>query len=453
MRVIILGAGEVGWFLAERLLGEHHDVVVVEHDEGRARAISEQLDLQVVIGSGSSPSVLHDAGIHKADLLAAVTQNDETNLIASLLAKEHGVGQSVVRLQAEELRGPAGANLHRSVGADLVIDPDADTADEILELMHVTGADEVYPMAGGDLVVIGANIPDDAPIVGRNLAEIASSYEPNWPFLFGAVTRDGVTTIPRGNQDLRAGDHVRVLATRRARRELLQLLGLPGTNARRVMVLGGGAIGTRVAEELQREGVDVVLIERDVRRARELAERLRHTVVVIGEITNTDLLAEEAVGQMDAVIAATGEDSSNVLACAFAAAEGAKFTVSVLHRLSFLPLIRRFGINAALSPRTASANAVLRHVRGGTAAVTTFLESDAEVDELEIEAGSPADGAIVRDLKVPHDILLGAVVRPGEPGQIVRGDTVLEANDHIIVFARPDALADARSLFVDPIDA
>ncbi len=452
MRVIILGAGEVGWFLTERLLAEHHDVVVVELDEGRARAISEQLDAQVVIGSGSSPSVLHDAGIHKADLLAAVTQNDETNLIASLLAKQHGVEISVVRLQAEELRGPAGENLHRSVGADLVIDPDADTADEILELMHVTGADEVYPMAGGDLVVIGAVIPDDAPIVGRNLAEIASSFGPEWPFLFGAVTRDGVTTIPRGDQYLEAGDHVRVLATRQSRRDTLQLLGLPGTNAQRVMVLGGGAIGTRVAEELVNEGVDIVIIERDPKRARELAAHLRHAVVVVGEITNTDLLAEEAVGQMDAVIGATGDDSSNVLACAFAAAEGAKFTVSVLHRLSLLPLIRRFGINAALSPRTASANAVLRHVRGGTAAVTTFLESDAEVDELEIEPGSRAAGAVVSELKIPHNILLGAVVRPGQPGAIVRGDTVLQAGDHIVVFATPDALAEARPLFVDPIE-
>ncbi len=447
MHVVILGAGEIGFFLAERLQAERHDVVVVEVDPTRAASIGEQLDVQVVLGSASSPATLHDAGIHNADLLAAVTQNDEVNLIASLLAKEHGVAKTVVRLQADELRGAAGQHLQKSVGADLVIDPDADTADEILELLHVTGADEVYHMTG-DLLVIGAVIAEDAPLAGRRLAEIAASYEPNWPFLFGAVTRDGVTSIPRGDQELLAGDHVRVLATRSARRQILELLGVPGGEANRVMVLGGGSIGTRVAEELLKEGVDVVLVERDPDRARFLADRLQHAVVITGDITNPDVLTEESVGKKDAVIATTGEDQSNVLACAFAAAEGTRFTVAVLHRLAFLPLIRRFDINATVSPRTASANAVLRHVRGGTAAVTTFLDSDSEVDELEIEAGSRADGARVADLHLPKQVLLGAVSRDGKPGSIVRGDTVLAAGDHVVVFARADDLIDARRFFI-----
>ncbi len=449
MHVVIIGAGEVGWYLADRLQAENHDVVVVEHHPGRAAAISEQLDVQVVNGSGSLPSVLAEASIQRAELLAAVTQNDEVNLVASLLAKESGVATCVVRLQDDELRGPAGTRLLRSVGADVVIDPDADTADEILELLHLQGADEVYPMAGGDLVVIGAVIGEDAPVAGRHLAEIAKDHEPDWEFLFGAVTRGDVTTIPRGDQELLAGDHVRVLATRSARQATLSLLGVPGGNAKRVMVLGGGAIGTRLAERLEVEGVELVLIERDRDRARVLAERLRRTMVVVGEITDTDLLAEESIGKMDAVIATTGEDPSNVLACAFASAEGAGFTVAVLHRLALLPLIRQFGINAAVSPRTASANTVLRQLRGGIA-VTTFLESDAEVDQLEIEPGSKADGAQVSDLHLPHDVLLGAVVRKDQPGEIVRGNTVLQAGDHVVVFARPDTLPAARAFCVAP---
>ncbi len=447
MHVVILGAGEVGFFLAERLHAERHDVVVVEVDPGRASAVSAQLDVQVVLGNASSPSVLEDAGIGRADLLAAVTQHDEVNLVACMLAREHGVVNTVVRLQDDELRGEAGAHLQAVVGADLVIDPDADTADEILELLHVTGADEVYRMAG-DLLVIGAVIADDAPIAGRHLAEIAESYEPNWPFLFGAVTRDGETSIPRGDQQLLAGDHVRVLATRSARRQILELLGVPGEEAHRVMVLGGGAIGTRVAEQLLKEGVDVVLVEKDPERAAFLADRLQHAVVINGDITNPDILHEESVGAKDAVIATTGEDQSNVLACAFAVAEGTPFTIAVLHNLAFLPLIRRFSINATVSPRTASANAVLRYVRGGTAAVTTFLESDSEIDELEIEAGSIADGARVADLHLPQQVLLGAVSRDGKPGEIVRGDTVFEAGDHVVLFARPEHIAEARPLFV-----
>lgn len=446
MHVVIVGAGEVGWFLAERLGAEGIDVVVVEVDATRAEALASVLDVQVVNGSGSSPADLQAAGIRQADILAAVTQNDEVNLIASLLAKEYGVPSTIVRLQASELRDEAGANLRRTVGADIVIDPDADTADEIYELVHTTGADEVYPMADGELAVIGAVLAESSPLANRHLEEIGRSMEPDWDFLFGAVTRGNDTTVPRGDQVLRPGDHVRVICKASARAELLQLLGVAGTNANRVMVLGGGAVGSRVARRLQDEGAEVVLVERDPGRAEALARELKRVSVIKGEATDTELLLEESVGQMDAVIAVTGEDGSNALACAFAISEGATYTIVVLHSLALLPLVRRFGVDAALSPRTASANAVLRSVRGG-AAVNTFLESDSEVDEIVIVAGSKADGAVVADLHLPHNILIGAVIRAEAPAEIVRGKTELKAGDHIVVFGRPQAISAAKTIF------
>ena len=447
MHVVIVGAGEVGWYLAQRLGAEGNDVVVVEQDEVVAAAIGAELDVQVVVGSATVPSVLQAAGIERADLLAGVTQNDEVNLLASLLAKEFGVAQTVVRLQTEELRGPLGAKLLATMRADVIIDPDADTADEILELAHVSGADEVYPMSGGELLVLGAVIGEPSTLVGRDLAEIGRSFEPDWRFLFGALTRDGETVIPRGDQVLEVGDHVRVLTTRAARREILELLGAATRRARRVMVLGGGAVGTRVAERLQSEGATVVLVENDPLRAKRLSERLPRVTVVQGDITDTELLLEESVARMDLVIAATGDDASNVLACAYAAAEGDAFTVAVLHRLALLPLVRQFGIDAALSPRTASANAVLRHIRGGTASVATFLESDVEVNEFEIEPGSDADGILVADLHLPHSVLLGAVTRADRTAEIVRGRTRLRAGDNVVVFSRPDALSVTRKAF------
>ncbi|MEL7209926.1 MAG: Trk system potassium transporter TrkA, partial [Actinomycetota bacterium] len=400
---MIVGAGEVGWFLAKRLRAEGIDVVVIEVDGARAEALGSDLDVQVVHGSGSSPADLRAAGIDQADILAAVTQNDEVNLVASALAKGLGVKSTIVRLQASELRGDDGAELLRSVGADVVIDPDADTADEIYELVHTTGADEVYPMAGGELAVIGAVLGESSPLANRYLAEVGATMGPDWDFLFGAVTRDHNTVLPRGDQQLLAGDHVRVICKSSARAELLELLGVAGTNAQRVMILGGGAVGSRVAERMADEGADVVLIERDPDRATALARRLPDVVVIRGEATDTELLVEEAVGNMDAVIAVTGEDGSNALACAFAISEGATYTIVVLHSLALLPLVRRFGVDAALSPRTASANAVLRRVRGNAAAVNTFLESDSEVDEIKIGYGAKADGAVVKDLHLPHN--------------------------------------------------
>jgi trk system potassium uptake protein TrkA len=444
---VIVGAGEVGWYLAQRLGAEDIDVVVVEVDPVRADALSSELDVQVIKGSGSSPAVLREAGIERAAILAAVTDKDEVNLVASLLGKQHGVGTSIVRLQADELRGNAGAELRHAAGADEVIDPDADTADEIHLLVHTIGADEVYPMGDGELVVIGAVIAEGSPAAHRHLAELGRTMGPDWGFLFGAVTRNNETTLPRGDQQLLPGDHVRVISKASSRAELLNLLGIAGTNAQRVMVLGGGAVGTRVAERLQDEGAEVVLIERDQARADALARRLKRVVVVQGEVTDTELLLEESIGAMDAVIAVTGEDGSNALACAFAISEGASYTIAVLHSLALLPLVRRFGVDAALSPRTASANAVLRMVRGNAAAVNTFLDSDSEVDEIEIRPASKADGAVVADLHLPRNILLGAVMRPNAPAEIVRGTTELRAGDHIVVFGRPRAIASAKPLF------
>ena len=447
MHVIIVGAGEVGRYLAQRLGAEGNDVVVIEQDEAIAAAIGDELDVQVVVGSATSPSTLAAARIDRCDLLAGVTQNDEVNLIASLLAKEAGVPQTVARIQTEELRGPAGRSLLDAMKADLIIDPDADTADEIMELVHVSGADEVYRMSDGDLLVIGAVIAEGSPLAGSTLAEIGSLYEPDWRFLFGALTRHGETVIPRGDQRLEVGDHVRVLTSRSSRQEILELLGAAHKQAKRVMVLGGGAVGSRVAEQLTEEGAEVVLVEQDLARARYLSEILPHVTIVNGDIEDVDLLNEESITRMDLVIAATGDDAANVLACAFAAAERRTFTVAVLHRLALLPLVRQFGIDAALSPRTASANAVLRHVRGGTASVATFLESDIEVDEFLIEAGSPADGVDVADLHLPHSVVLGAVIRPGSPGRIVRGYTTLHAGDNVVVFARPDSIPALRKAF------
>ena len=447
MHVIIVGAGEVGWYLAERLGAEGNDVVVVEQDEHVAAAIGAALDVQVVVGNATVPSTLLSARVERADLLAGVTQNDEVNLVASLLAKDFGVPRTVVRVQTEELRGEAGQNLIDTMRADLIIDPDFDTAEEIMELARVSGADEVDPMSGGDLVVIGAVIGEESDLAGHTLAEVGARYEPDWRFLFGALTRNGETIIPRGDQRLEAGDHVRVLATRSARREILELLGAAHRRAKRVMVLGGGAVGSRVAERLTDEGAEVVLIEQDFDRAKVLSERLPYVTIVRGDIEDVDLLTEESITRKDLVIAATGDDAANVLACAFAATGGRAFTVAVLHRLALLPLVRQFGIDAALSPRTASANSVLRYVRGGTASVATFLESDIEVDEFEIEVGSEADGCLVSRLHLPHSIVLGAVIRPGEEGEIIRGHTTLHGGDNVVVFARPDSIPALRKVF------
>lgn len=435
----MVGAGEVGSYVAERLSREGHDISVVELDAGRLRRLGDDLDVLTVRGSGTHPSTLRQAGIEDAELLVAVTSNDEVNLIASMIAKSIGVPRTIVRIEASELRGPDAAALRAAAGTDLIIDPDAEAAAEVLELLDFPGADEVAHMANGEVIVIGARLPADAPLAGRTLAEIGEQFEPDWDFVVGSIGRDEETIIPRRDVRLQAGDHLRVAIKKRARREVTELLGLGRGRLNRLMLLGGGRTAEILADRLISRGVQVVIVERNPERARTLAENLDDALVLEGDIADADLLEEADVGRYDMVVALTGEDDANILACLYAKSAGAKETVAVVHRLALLSLLGEAGIDVALSPRTATANGVLRFVRGGVAAVATFLQGDAEVLELEVAPNSPADGALVKDLGLPKDVLIGAFVRDGK-AQIARGRSRLRGRDHVVAFAMPSAV-------------
>lgn len=439
MRVIVVGAGEVGSYVAERLSREGHDVAVVELDASRLRQLSDDLDVLAVRGSGTHPATLRRAGGDDAELLVAVTSNDEVNLISSLLAKSIGVPRTVVRIEAAELRGVDADAVRLASGADLVIDPDAEAAAEVLELLDFPGADEVAYMAGGEVIVIGARLPEHAPLIGRSLKDIGEEFEPDWDFVVGSIGRGDETIIPRRDHTLQPGDHVRVAIRKRARKSVTELLGIDRGKLNRVMLLGGGRTAEILAERLTARGVQVVIVERNPARARILAENLDDTLVLEGDIADADLLEEADVGRYDMVVALTGEDDANILACLYAKSVGAGETVAVVHRLALLNLLGQAGIDVALSPRTATANGVLRFVRGDVAAVATFLQGDAEVIELEIAPDSPADGALVKDLGLPKDVLIGAFVRDGKP-RIARGRSRLRGRDRIVAFAMPGAV-------------
>lgn len=446
MRIIVVGAGEVGSYVAEKLSRESHDVALIEQDAARAAELAGQLDALVVLGSGTDPQTLADVGASRADLVVAVTSDDETNVVSAMLAKHAGATRSIVRVQSRALRDAIAGALAQRTGADMVIDPDEETSAEVLELVQYPGAIEVEVMAGGAILVLGFRLGADAPIVGHTLQEMAVAYAPNWQFLFGAITREGETVIPRGDQRLEAGDHVRVVCTPEGRHQVAGLIGLQGSAPQRVLLLGGGRTAELLAPRLARQISHVALVERNADRATQLAERLEGVTVLGGDITNADLLTEIEVGTYDLVVALTGDDDANILACLYAKSAGVTETVAVVHRLSLLPLLTDVGIDGALSPRTATANAVLRFARGGVTAVATFLHGDVEVLELEIQPGSPAAGKTLAELHLPKEALVGAVLTKSG-AQIGRGSTRLEPTDRIVLFAKPSALSAAKATF------
>ena len=445
MKIVIVGAGEVGSYLAERLTKENHHVVVIEQDPERAQHVEQHIDALVITGSGSHPDVMAAARIQNADLLVAVTTDDEANLVSCMLARQAGVGRTIARIEAAALRAPAAQELLRAAGADVVIDPDEETAVEILHLLDYPGASEINMLADDRVTVIGAVLGPDSELVGRPLSESFAPYGPKWDFLIGAVSRGDRTIIPRKDMVLQQGDVVRIVDLGISSSVLRRLLGLHHARPRKVMLLGGGRTGEMVAKRLVEMHSEVSLVERDPERARELAECLDDVLILEGDITDAELLETERVGDHDAVIAVTGNDEDNILACLYAKSMGVPETIALLHRLEFLPLLRTLGIDGALSPRTACANGVMRIIRGGVQ-VATYLDMDVEVLELTVAAGSSVHGQRIGDLHLPKEVLIAAVVRDGT-SMIGRGHTVLQAQDHLVIFARPKAVAAARKRF------
>ena len=443
MKIIVVGAGEVGSYVAERLSREGHHVSVVDIDAEQVRKVGAELDVLTVEGSGTHPSVLIEAGLDACELVVAVTSVDEVNLVASLIAKKTGVKSTIVRIEAAELRSRSAADVRSAFGADLIIDPDHETAGQILDLLDYPGASEINVMAHGEAIMIGARLGTDAPLVGRRLSEIAAEYAPDWDFLVGSLSRGSESMIPRRDAQLLEGDLVRVVCKRGYRRRMTKLLGIGGIATRRMLLLGGGRTAEMLARRLAVRGVRVLIVERRADRAKQLAESLPDALVLEGEITDADLLEEAEIGRFDAVAALTGEDESNILACMYAKASGAKHTIAVVHRLALLPLLSSAGVDVALSPRTATANGVLRFVRGDVAAVATFLQTEAEVLELEVADDSFADGSRVQDLRLPKDVLIGAIVRDGKT-RIARGRSRLRGKDHVVAFAMPGSVEEVN---------
>ena len=457
MYIVVVGAGEVGVYITRLLTDPKYqlknmEVAVIDLDSERLDEIQTEVNANLIHGSGSHPAVLLDADIGRADLLVAVTPNDEVNLLASLFARNQGVSKTIVRVEAPEFKSESGNEdfFLGSLGPNLVFDPDEDTANEIAELLGAWGAEELALLCDGEVAIMGVTLSEDAEFCGQTLSEIGDKYEPEWNFLVAALQRNGDTTIPRSDERLQDGDRLWLVIKRSERSNVLESLGFKKKKHRRVLLLGGGRTAEFLAQKLiEMRFREVTLVEQNERRAAKLATRLDGVDVVNGDISDAQFLSSEIdAGKYDAAVALTGKDEANVLACMYAKSLGVERTIAILHRLKLLKLLGLAGVDSALSPVTASANRVLSYVHE-VDDVATFLGADQnfEVAELEVDEGSAAASSTLRDLGLPKEALVGAYVRDGVP-LIGRGTSQLMAGDHVLLIARPERIDEFRSYFL-----
>jgi trk system potassium uptake protein TrkA len=445
VKAIIIGAGKVGYSMAQLLSAQNHDVVVVEQSPERQRVLEENLDIQVIAGSGSSVSTLEAAGVREADLLLAVTEIDELNMVACLLAKKYGVKTTVARVRDPEYLEVKDFSLNEAMGIDLIINPERISALVISQIVRHPEALNVEFFADGKVQLVELAIKEDSPMRGKKLKDLDNSV----PYNIVSIARQQKILVPGGDDTLQAGDHLNVMARTADMREVEKLLGFHSLRVEDITILGGGRTGFYLAQILEksRTPLSIKVIEKDRERARQISEKLDHALVIHGDGSDYNLLEEENVGSSDLFVAVTDDDKINLLCSLIARNLGVRKTVCQVKRTDVLPLVEQLDIDTILSPRLLTAGAILRYFRkGDIISVTVFGEDRAEMLELLAQPGAACINRKLQHINFPGGSVVGAVVR-GDRVVIPDGSFEVKPHDRLIVFAIMKAIHKIERLF------
>jgi len=443
MKVIILGAGEVGLNTGSKLSQEGHEVVLIERSPERIQRVKDQLDVQAILGSGTSPSVLKEAGIQDAQLFLAATDSDEVNLLACLLAKNLNPHVTrVARVRNEELEDPSVLGKDH-MGIDFIINPGKAMVQNIINILEHPWAVDISFIAGGRLKLVEVKIENDSPLAGKRLKELVQ-YRGR--ILIGAILRGQKVIIPRGDDNIQEGDSIYFISHGYDESILEWIRPKEPPYARRVIVVGAGDVGTSLTKELDKSRFEAKIIEKDRTKCHALAMGLNKVMVIEGDATDRDLLQEEEVDKTDFIVALTNDEENNILVALLAKALGTKKAIVRINRVSYMSLVSSIGIDIVVSSRLAAAKAILSFIRKGKVlSVTPLGAEDAEVIEAEAVENSPIVYKALKDLKFPTDALVGAIVRKNEV-IIPKGDTQIMPKDKLVIFALESAVNKVEGL-------
>lgn len=448
MKIIVVGAGEVGSHIAKILSHEGHDVTIIEADADKAANVQEQLDVLVLHGNAVSMKALRQAGIEKADLMLAVTNSDETNIVTCILANKVGVPMKIARVRNPEYTSSDSLIPPEQLGINLMIYPEEEAAKAIVRLMQRSFATEVIEYQNGRAQVLGIRIDSKtAPICSKSLIELRKQY-PELSFRIVAISRLGRTLIPRGEDRIFFRDQIFLICQSEHLPEILKIMGKEHEKLENVMLLGGGRIGQMVAYALeQMDDITIKLIESNEDRTEELVEHVQRTLVLRGDGRDMDLLVTEGITDMDCYVALTGDDEDNLVSSLMAKHLGVKKAIALLNKSEYLPISHTIGLDAAVNPKVTAADTILRFIRRGQViSISTLQEIEAEVLELAAQPKSKITKKKLKHIDFPREAIIGAVFR-GEDTVIPVGDTQINPEDKVIVFALPEAVSTVEKLF------
>jgi len=450
MRILIAGGGQVAALIARRLIRERNEIVIVEQDEERCAQLQELLDAKIVRGSATSVDTLRKAGLGESEMLIAITNSDETNILACLIAQaESNVKVKVARMRTHEVDQWRRIAAVCGLTIDLIIHPETRISERIMRVVRMPGVSDILDFAGGAVKLFGMNVEPDSWFNGKTLEELDRANPPK-DSLIAMIFRGQQVIIPHGAEVLRTGDHIYVVATQENLGGVLRFMGLQEQKTlNRVFIVGGKQIGIAVAEALEKQGVQVKLFERDARRCEKISGILSKTVVIHADGTDQASLEEESIEGVDAFLALTNDDEDNIIASLLARKLGAKKVIALINRLNYLPMVQRLGINTSVSQRLATVDRILQFVRKGRVlSVTTFREEEAEAIELIAAAGSKYVGKKLRDIRFPRGAIVGAIARANGEVLVPRGDATIQAGDRVIFFTLERVVPELESAFL-----
>ena len=448
MKIIIAGAGEVGFHLAKLLSYESQEITLIDLDKERLSYAETHLDIKVVSGDITSVSVLKTSNISNADLFISVTSSETSNITSCLLAKQLGANKTIARISNTEFIQNKSELEFEKFGIDELISPESLAATEIELLMNQSVFNDTYEFENGALTMLGLTVSEEAEIINKTV-KLAAELLPDIHFIPIAIQRKGsrATIIPRGDTVFLKGDRVVFITSKGGDEELCNLTGRQKTQIKNIMILGGGQIGSTSAEELANNGLNIKIVEKSKERANDLADQLSDVLVINGDGRNIELLEEENFSDMDALISVTGNSETNIMSCLVAKSKGVNKTIALVENMDYFALSQSIGVDTLINKKLLAANSIFRYIRKGeVVAMTKLVNMDAELLEFVVKDVSKVNGLYIKNIDFPRSAIIGGVIRQNQ-GFIALGDFRVQAGDRVVVCCTPQSIKKVENLF------